>query len=87
MQQQYQHITSKIQNYSLIITLNRVDKKNALDPIMIKNIQSILDTNKNNHNIRVVVIDSSSDVFCAGADIEYLNKMRNFSYEDNNRYD
>jgi methylglutaconyl-CoA hydratase len=83
MQQQYQHITSKIQNYSLIITLNRVDKKNALDPIMIKNIQSILDTNKNNHNIRVVVIESSSDVFCAGADIEYLNKMRNFSYEDN----
>ena len=83
MQQQYQHISSNIQNYSLIITLSRVEKKNALDPIMIKNLQEILDDNKNNHNIRVVVLQSSSDVFCAGADIEYLHKMRNFSYEDN----
>ena len=83
MKKKYEHIKSNIIQHSLIITLNRPNKRNALNPKMINEIQEVFDINKKNNNIRVILIESSSNVFCAGADIEYLNKIKEFSYEDN----
>jgi len=83
MKPKYEHIKSKIQNHSLVITLDRPEKKNALNPTMIEAIQELLVSNKDNNSIRVIVLDSSSNIFCAGADLQYLNKIIDFSYEEN----
>jgi methylglutaconyl-CoA hydratase len=83
MKQQYKYIKVDITRHCLIITLNRTKKKNALNPIMITEIQNILDSNKENEHIRAILINSSSNVFCAGADLEYLNEIRQFSYKEN----
>ncbi|MBE37916.1 MAG: methylglutaconyl-CoA hydratase [Flavobacteriales bacterium] len=83
MKQQYKYIKVDITRHCLTITLNRIKKKNALNPTMITEIQNILDSNKENDNIRTVLINSSSSVFCAGADLEYLNEIRQFSYKEN----
>ena len=58
-------------------------KKNALNPKMIHEITTVLNLHKESTDIRVVVISSSGDVFCAGADLEYLNQIKDFSYEEN----
>ena len=67
----------------LRIVLHRPKKKNALNPQMINEIQEALDLHKGNNIIKVILISSDSDVFCAGADIEYLKKIKTASYKEN----
>ena len=83
MNQQLQHINIKSTPPLLNIIFNRPKKKNALHPEMIQEIQDTLEKYHNDMNIRTVLISSNSDVFCAGADINYLQKIKNFSYEEN----
>ena len=78
----YEYIQVEIQDQILSLTLNRPSKKNALNQKMIQEINSVLDANKESEKIRVVLISSNSDVFCAGADLEYLEKIKDFKYEE-----
>ncbi|MBF25545.1 MAG: methylglutaconyl-CoA hydratase [Flavobacteriales bacterium] len=83
MKQKYQYIQCNILHNVINIILDRQKKKNALNPNMILELINVLNENKDNKSIRVVLISSSSDVFCAGADIEYLNKIRKYSFQQN----
>ena len=53
----------------LTITLNRPEKKNALNNVMMNEICYALSYAKQERKIRVVVIAAEGDVFCAGADL------------------
>ena len=53
----------------LTITLNRPEKKNALNNVMSNEICYALSYAKQQRDIRVVVIAAEGDVFCAGADL------------------
>jgi len=83
MKKKPQHIKVQAKKQVLRIVLHRPSKKNALNPKMINEIQEALDNYKENHIIKVILILSNSDVFCAGADIEYLKKIKTASYEEN----
>ena len=83
MNHTYNYIKIKEQNQFVNIILNRKEQKNALNPQMIDEIQHVFDTNYNNSNNRVILISSSSNIFCAGADIKYLKKIKDFSYTKN----
>lgn len=65
------------------LILNRVDKKNALNFEFIDSIKRELDDLSINPNVKILVIKSNSDVFCAGADLEYLISLKNNSFDDN----
>ena len=54
------------------ITLNRPDKRNAISPTMIADIQSALDASEKNHATRVVIITGAGKAFCAGMDLDKL---------------
>jgi len=58
-----------ITNNVLTITLNRPEKKNALNNVMMNEICYALSFAKQERKIRVVVIAAEGDVFCAGADL------------------
>ena len=58
-----------ISNNILTITLNRPEKKNALNNVMMNEICYALSYAKQEREIRVVVIAAKGDVFCAGADL------------------
>ena len=53
----------------LTITLNRPEKKNALNNVMMDELNYALAYAKQEHSIRVVVIAAEGDIFCAGADL------------------
>ena len=53
----------------LTITLNRPEKKNALNNVMMNEICYALAYAKQERSIRVVVIAAEGDIFCAGADL------------------
>ena len=58
-----------ITNNILTITLNRPEKKNALNNVMINELNYALAYAKQERSIRVVVIAAKGDIFCAGADL------------------
>ena len=58
-----------IKDNILTITLNRPDKKNAINTVMMNEVNYALAYAKQERKIRVVVIDAEGDIFCAGADL------------------
>jgi methylglutaconyl-CoA hydratase len=66
-----------------IITLNRAEKRNALNPELITAIKKSLDNYISDDKIKVVVITGEGNAFSAGADLEYLLSLRNNTVEEN----
>ena len=56
-------------NNILTITLNRPEKKNALNNVMVNEICYLLAYAKQERSVRVVIIAAEGDIFCAGADL------------------
>lgn len=65
------------------ITLNRPEKRNAFNQQLVSELNEAFTQMENNHDVRVVVLKARGEVFCAGADLEYLQKLQTFSYEEN----
>lgn len=54
------------------ITLNRAEKRNALDAQMIDEYLAALESVRNDSGIRVVITRAAGPSFCAGLDLHYL---------------
>ncbi|MCS5548793.1 MAG: enoyl-CoA hydratase-related protein [SAR86 cluster bacterium] len=57
----------------LTITLNRPERKNALNSVMTNEINYALAYAKQERSIRVVVLAAEGDIFCAGADLRNMS--------------
>jgi methylglutaconyl-CoA hydratase len=65
------------------LTLNRPEKKNALNGEMIQALIQVLEEMENDPSVKVVVIKGAGNVFCSGADLAQLEKMREQTFEEN----
>lgn len=65
------------------ITLNRPEIHNAFNDKMISELSEIFDHIKEQDDIRVVILTGKGKSFCAGADLKWMKKMKDFSYEEN----
>lgn len=65
------------------ITLNRVEKCNAFDDTMIKNLQQIFEEARDNANIKVIILKANGKHFSAGADVSWMQRMTHYSMEEN----
>jgi len=61
------------------ITLNRPEKRNALDPVMISEVADAIRSTATDDNVRVVVITGAGADFCSGADLSGLQQMADAS--------
>ena len=73
----FQATKINIKNNILTITLNRPEKKNALNNVMVNELNYALAFAKQEREIRVVVIDAEGDIFCAGADLRRVKEESN----------
>jgi methylglutaconyl-CoA hydratase len=64
------------------ITLNRPDKRNAINTQMIADLQTALDTIEKSHS-RVVIVTGAGKAFCAGMDLEMLSAITKQSPAEN----
>ena len=53
----------------MVLTLNRVKKKNAMSPELAEQIITALEMAGEDPGVRVVVVKAAGDAFCAGADV------------------
>ena len=65
----FEAIGLSVENNIMCITLNRPEKKNAINPVMANEIIYSLAFAAQERDIRVVVINANGDVFCAGGDL------------------
>src|SRR5579862_1693365 len=67
----YETLTLEFTGELATLTLNRPDKRNAINSKMISELQSTLDAIENSH-ARVAIITGAGKTFCAGMDLEKL---------------
>lgn len=76
-------IKTEKQDRLFYITLDRTEKKNALNTALVTELTQALQIAEDHEEIKMVILKAAGDVFSAGADLEYLQKLQHFSYEDN----
>jgi enoyl-CoA hydratase/carnithine racemase len=72
-----------IANNVMTITLNRPEKKNAINNVMMNEINYALAYAKQEKSVRVVIFAAKGDIFCAGADLSRTNSDSNVPKLDN----
>ena len=80
----FKTILLDIKNNILTITLNRPEKKNALNNVMMNELNYALAYAKQESSIRVVVIAAEGNIFCAGADLTRTKSESNVPKLKNN---
>jgi methylglutaconyl-CoA hydratase len=65
------------------ITLNRPEKRNALNEDLIKSLSATFDKAASDSSVKVIVLKANGEAFCSGADLGYLQQLQNFSFDDN----
>jgi len=71
------------QNKTRIITLNRPEKRNALNDELIAALKDALREADADESLRAIVIRGAGKDFCSGADLSALQKIATASYEEN----
>ncbi len=79
----YRLIKTQLEHPIYTITLARPEKRNALSPELIAEISSAFDEARHDEDVRVVILTGEGNTFCAGADLEYIQKLSAFSAEEN----
>jgi methylglutaconyl-CoA hydratase len=77
------NIDFTINNRVGYITLNRPDKRNALSFELIRELKEAFYNAERDDAVKVIVLRAHGEVFCAGADLAYLQQLQEFSYEQN----
>ncbi|AZQ60978.1 enoyl-CoA hydratase/isomerase family protein [Flammeovirga pectinis] len=65
------------------ITLNRPEKRNALNADLVAELSKVLNEIENDTEVSAVVLKGAGKAFCAGADLQYIQNLQNFSFEEN----
>lgn len=65
------------------ITLNRAEKRNALNGAMVAALKEAFVKAANDERAKVIILKGNGKVFCAGADLEYLQELQRNTYEEN----
>lgn len=65
------------------LTLNRPEKRNALNDALINSLKAALDETDKNDAVRAIVIRGAGTDFCSGADLSVLQKVAEGSILDN----
>jgi methylglutaconyl-CoA hydratase len=65
------------------VTLNRPEKRNAMDGLFVAELSDALTKIANDKSARVLIVNANGEHFCAGADIGWMQKIAQSSPEEN----
>ena len=70
-------------NHVATVTLDRPPVRNAIDETMIDELGDVTRVLAGDESVRVVVLTGAGDVFCAGADLNWMRKVAQYSFDEN----
>jgi len=65
------------------ITMNRSELHNAFNDEMISDLINCLNELSKNNEVRLLVLTGMGKSFCAGADLNWMKRMKDYSFEEN----
>ena len=68
-----------------LITMNRPERHNAFDDVLIAELTEALRSMEAEEGIRVIVLSGAGKSFSAGADLNWMKRMAGFSMDENRR--
>ncbi len=69
-------VTLQISNHLAFVTLNRAEKRNALDMLMFRTIDKISRRLRQNRSIRAVIVQAKGEDFCTGLDLKSVMSQK-----------
>jgi methylglutaconyl-CoA hydratase len=72
----FERILFEIEGPVAAITLNRPEKRNAIDALLIQELKSAFSDARANDELRVITLTGAGKDFCSGADLVGLEKVR-----------
>lgn len=78
-----QLVNYQVSNRIASITLNRPEKRNALNPTLIQQLTDSFLRAEEDDAVKVIVLKANGDVFSAGADLAYLQQLQQNTHEEN----
>jgi methylglutaconyl-CoA hydratase len=79
---EYTRIAYAVSDRIATITLNRPGKRNALDDTMVAELTAAFSAAGRDAVVKVVAVKAEGSAFCAGADLEYLQRISTFDLEE-----
>jgi methylglutaconyl-CoA hydratase len=65
------------------VTLNNPEKHNAFDDAIIAELSATFESLANNKAVRVMILAATGKSFCAGGDLVWMKRMKNYTIEEN----
>ncbi len=82
-EKQLETISYSLKNRVAAVTLDRPEVHNAFNEVMIAELTAVFKKVSEDESVRVVVLTGNGKSFSAGADLNWMKKMINYSYEQN----
>lgn len=80
---EFQTIQFEIKNHTGWLSLNRPDVRNAFNDRMIDELWEAFEEIENSAETKALVLRGNGSVFSAGADLNWMKKVVDYSYEEN----
>jgi methylglutaconyl-CoA hydratase len=80
---QYQTIELEIKDNTGIVWLNRPEIHNAFNEVMISELLDCFQSINEMDQVKIVILRGKGKSFCAGADLNWMRGVANYSYEQN----
>ncbi|MDH4210860.1 MAG: enoyl-CoA hydratase/isomerase family protein [candidate division WOR-3 bacterium] len=84
-EKKYETIRCEAKKNIANVVFNRPDVHNAFDDVMIRELAEVFDQLAMRSEVRAVVLTGEGKSFCAGADLNWMRRVKDYSYEDNLR--
>lgn len=78
-----EYVNYRTENRVGFITLNRPEKRNALNYEVVQQLKNAFFTAENDDACKVIVLGAEGEVFCAGADLQYMQALAQNTFEEN----
>jgi len=79
----YRYLKIHIEENNLTISLNRPEKRNALNNELVVELKTVFSRIPKENGIKTVTLTGEGTAFCSGADLEYLQQIKDYVYEKN----
>ena len=79
----YKYILYNAENRIATITLNRAEKRNALNADVVTELQTVFSAAENDEAVKIILLKANGEAFCAGADLSYLQQLQKNTYDEN----
>jgi methylglutaconyl-CoA hydratase len=66
-----------------MVTLNRPERKNAFDEVMVEGLSEVFETLRVADGVRIVLVKGAGTTFCAGADLAWMERQARHDMADN----